>query len=230
MYMGCLLHIVMTHTRQKNLQDKNNSHKLPIIITGISGLMQSLICLPTPQKGSMTHFASATSFRNVRPRKHESNPMARGHNICPRSNTSGEAKAPLRSKLGRSIIATSVWGMIQVGRLVLPPVGHGSLAEAKQVRIKGSAKTLRISKRIAGRKQGHFWDCAEELYSGQRVQVCGHGDLTWRAVAPWDSNTILCHISVQPVLSAAVQSKWLLSTHSVICELPNITLISDLRG
>lgn len=193
-------------------------------------MMQLLICLPTPQKGSMTHFASATSFRKVRPRKHESNPMARGHSICPRSKTSGEAKAPLQSKLERSIIATSMWGMIQVGRLVLPPVGHGPLAEAKQVRIKGSAKTLRIGKRIVVKKTEALRESTEELHSGQRGMVCGHGDLTWRAVAPWESNTILCHISVQPVLSAAVQSKWLLSTHSVICEFPNITLISDLCG
>ena len=46
--------------------------------------------------------------------------------------------------------------MIRVGRLVLPPVGHGPLAEAKQVRIKGSAKTLRIRKCIAVKKQRHL--------------------------------------------------------------------------
>lgn len=51
---------------------------------------------------------------------------------------------------------------------------------------------------------------------------------TCRPRAPDWSKTILCHMRVQPSLSAAVLKRWLLSTHSVIWEWPEMTLISDL--
>jgi hypothetical protein len=86
-----------------------------------------------------------------------------------------------------------------VGLLMLPPVGHGSLPEAEQVRVQGSAETLRIIKCIAKRNMGRLSQCyilgRHRAWAGLRAWAwagfrtwagTGHGyrELTWRAVAP----------------------------------------------
>jgi hypothetical protein len=65
-----------------------------------------------------------------------------------------------------------------VGWLMLPPVGHGALPEAEQVRVQGSAETLSIIKCIAKRNMGRRkLKCQSVQYLGQaqgkgKVQAC----------------------------------------------------------
>lgn len=78
--------------RNASLRDEVHANRVHVIQ---SDPLESSLYAPTPQKGSIMHSASATSLRKVRPRKHESSPIALGQSICPLSNMSGEANAPL---------------------------------------------------------------------------------------------------------------------------------------